>query len=280
VLWLDVVVSEKFERFKEYISDVGRDGVVVAFSGGVDSSTLAAVCYMVLGERAVAVVARSPVIASEELLIAKRVAAEIGISLYVVETTELSDSFFCANSENRCYFCKKGLIARLKQFAGKLGFRVVFEGTNFSDLSGHRPGFRAVQESLDVYSPWVVNGFSKDEIRQLARHLGLSVYAKPSLACLASRIPFNQEITLEKLVRVDNAERVIREISGVVQVRVRDHDGLARIEVPKVEFSLFCKLEVWDQIVDVLLKLGFKYVTFDLQGYVSGSMLKAVSGDL
>ncbi|MDR2707395.1 MAG: ATP-dependent sacrificial sulfur transferase LarE [Nitrososphaerota archaeon] len=273
-----MVISEKFELLKEYISDVGRKGVVVAFSGGVDSSTLAAICHMVLGERAVAVFVQSPVNACEELLTAKSVAVEIGIHFYVVQADVLLDSFFTANSENRCYFCKKELIACLKQFAGQLGFKVVFEGTNFSDLSGHRPGFKAVQESLDVYSPWVENGFSKDEIRRLAEHLGLSVYDKPSLACLASRIPFNQKITLEKLVRVDSAERAIREISGVVQVRVRDHDGLARIEVSKAEFSLFCKLEVWDQIVDALLKLGFKYVTFDLQGYVSGSMFKAVDG--
>jgi len=270
------VLREKFELFKEYVSTVGGEGVVVAFSGGVDSSTLAAICHMVLGERAVAAVAQSLIHASEELLTAERVAGEIGIPFYVVQTSELSDSFFCANSENRCYFCKKELIGCLKQLAGQLGFKVVFEGTNFSDLSGHRPGFRAVEESLDVFSPWVVNKFSKDEIRQLAKYLGLSVYDKPSLACLASRISFNQQITEEKLVRVDNAERAVRAISGAVQVRVRDHDGLARIEVSRDDFALFCSVAVWDQVVVELLWLGFRYVTFDLRGYVSGSMLRAV----
>jgi uncharacterized protein len=233
---------------------------------------------MVLGEKVVAVIAQSPIHASEEMLIAKKVAAEIDIPLYTVQVNELANSAFSANSVDRCYYCKKELLVNLKQLAGKLGFKVVFEGTNYSDLDGHRPGFKAVQEAFDVFSPWVVNKFSKDEIRQVAKHLGLSIYDKPSLACLASRISFNQKITLEVLARIDSAEQVIREISGVKQVRVRDHNGLARIEVPKVEFSLFCNFVVWDKIVAVLLKLGFKYVTFDLQGYTSGSMLNAVNG--
>jgi uncharacterized protein len=268
----DVVNSEKFGRFKTYISNVGQEGVVVAFSGGVDSSTLAAVCHMVLGEKAVAVIAQSPVHTTEELINAKKVATEIGIPLYIVQTSEMSNPDFSANPENRCYFCKKNLITHLKQLADQLGFKTVFEGTNYSDLSGHRPGFRAVQESVDVCSPWVTYKFGKDEIRQLAKHLGLSNYDKPSLACLASRIAFNQEITLEKLVRIERAEAVIRAISGVAQVRVRDHDGLARIEIQKAEFQLFYSFITLDKIVDMLLKLGFKYVTFDLQGYRLGSM--------
>jgi uncharacterized protein len=273
---MDLVNSEKFEQFKNYISNVGQEGVVVAFSGGVDSSTLAAICRMVLGERAVAVIAQSPVHTIEELLNAKKVAAEIGIPLYIVQTSEMLDPDFRANTENRCYFCKKDLIMHLKQLASQLGFKIVFEGTNYGDLAGHRPGFRAVQESIDVYSPWVTCKFGKDEIRQLAKHLGLSNYDKVSLACLASRIAFSQEITQETLVRVDNAEKAIRTFSGVVQVRVRDHYGLARVEIPKAEFNLFCNFVVWDRIVAELLKLGFKYVTFDLQGYRTGSMLNTL----
>jgi uncharacterized protein len=220
-----VVDKEKFELLKGYISDVGGEGVVVAFSGGVDSSTLAAVCRMVLGEKVVAVIAQSAIYASGELFAAEKVAAEIGIPLFTVQTNELANSDFSANPENRCYYCKKDLIVCLKQLADQLGFKVVFEGTNFGDIGGHRPGFKAVEEAFDVYSPWVVNRFSKDEIRQLAKYLGLSVYDKPSLACLASRISFNQKITKELLVCVDGAEQVIRSISGVKQVRVRVHDG-------------------------------------------------------
>jgi uncharacterized protein len=270
---MTAVSSEKFEFFKKYISDVGKDGVVVAFSGGVDSSTLAAVCHMVLGEKVVAVIAQSPIHASEELLVAKRVATEIGIPLYIMQTDELSNSNFSANPENRCYYCKKNLLTNLKQLAGQLGFKVVFEGTNYSDIAGHRPGFKAVQEVSDVYSPWAVNKFSKEEIRQLAKQLSLSIYDKPSLPCLASRIPFTQKITQEKLIRIDNAEQAIRTILGVRQIRVRDHDGLARIEVPRTEFHLFCNPTIWTRITDTLLKLGFKYVTFDLQGYQTDRIL-------
>ncbi|MCL1977287.1 MAG: ATP-dependent sacrificial sulfur transferase LarE [Candidatus Bathyarchaeota archaeon] len=269
-------VNQKFELLKSYIADVGKDGVAIAFSGGVDSSTLAAVSYMVLGEKAVAVIAQSPTYSSEELQSAKKVAAEIGIKLYTIQTNELLNPHFSANPENRCYYCKKELLTSIKHLASQLGLKAVFEGTNYSDLNDHRPGFKAVQEITDVYSPWVTNKFSKDEIRQLAKQLGLSVHNKPALACLASRISFNQKITQENLTRIDHAEQVIKEISDVKQVRVRDHDGLARIEVPKTEFPLLCKLVVWDQIADALSKLGFKYVTLDLQGYKLGSMLKTL----
>jgi uncharacterized protein len=274
------VENQKFELLKRYLVDVGKEGAVIAFSGGVDSATLAAVSHMVLGENVVAVSAQSPIHSSEELFNAKSVAAEIGIAFYTVQTNELSNSAFSANPENRCYYCKKEMLITLKQLAGQLGFKAVFEGTNYSDLVGHRPGFKAVQETFDVYSPWVVNRFGKGEIRQLAKHLGLSIYDKPSLACLASRVSFNQKITQEKLVRIDSAEQAIRAISGVRQVRVRDHDGLARIEVSQADFSFFCSLVIWDKIAGALSKLGFRYVTFDLQGYRSGSMLNGFSSEL
>jgi uncharacterized protein len=160
--------------------------------------------------------------------------------------------------------------------ANQLGFKIIFEGTNYSDLNSHRPGFKAIQEISEVFNPWIANKFTKDEIRQLAKQLGLSIYDKPSLACLASRISFNQKITQEKLIRIDHAEQMVKAILGVKQVRVRDHDGLARIEVQKTDFFLLNKMTVWDQISFSLLKLGFKYVTLDLQGYQSGSMLKTI----
>ncbi len=137
----------KYEELKQFIKEKGKDGVVIAFSGGVDSATLAAVCYNILGEKAVAVTAKSPTYTSEELEDAKKVAGEIGIKLYVVETNELADENFSKNPENRCYYCKKELLNRLAECAANLGFKAVFEGTNFSDLDGHRPGFRAVKEA-------------------------------------------------------------------------------------------------------------------------------------
>ena len=269
-------LSCKLEGLKAFIREKGRDGVVIAFSGGVDSSTLAAVSHEVLGEKAVAVIAQSPTYTSEELRDAKKIAKDIGIKLYVIETNELTNEDFSRNPENRCYFCKKELLQCLIDFARELGFKAVFEGTNFSDLKDHRPGFKAVQEAEGVYSPWMINKFSKDEIRQVAKTMGLSVHDKPALACLASRIPFNEKITAEKLSRIDKAEQAVKAITGVKQIRVRDHNGLARIEVGKAERALFCNVDVLDRVAEDLKKLGFKYVTVDLEGYRSGSMLKTL----
>jgi pyridinium-3,5-biscarboxylic acid mononucleotide sulfurtransferase len=268
--------NTKFKQLKQFIREKGKDGVAIAFSGGVDSSTLAAVSHEVLGEKAVAVIAQSPTYTSEELKDAKQVAKDIGIKLYVIETNELSNENFSKNPENRCYYCKKELLECLLDFGHELGFKAVFEGTNFSDLNDHRPGFKAVQEASNVYSPWMVNKFSKDEIRQVAKTMGLSVHDKPALACLASRIPFNEKITAEKLSRIDKAEQAIKAITGVRQIRVRDHNGLARIEVGKAERALFCRVDVLDRVAEDLKKLGFKYVTVDLEGYRPGSMLKTL----
>jgi uncharacterized protein len=269
-------LNSRLEELKCFIKEKGKDGVVIAFSGGVDSSTLAAVAHEVLGERAVAVTAQSPTYTTEELKDAKKIAADIGIKLYVAETNELENPDFNKNPENRCYYCKKELLQTLVEFAHKLGFKAVFEGTNFSDLSDHRPGFKAVQEVKGVFSPWKVNGFTKDEIRQVAKRMGLSVHDKPALACLASRIPFNEKITAEKLSRIDRAEQAIKEILPVKQLRVRDHNGLARIEIPKEQRELFFDASVLDRVVLALKDLGFKYVTFDLEGFRSGSMLKTL----
>jgi uncharacterized protein len=271
--------NPKLEKLKEFIAEKGKDGAVVAFSGGVDSSTLAAITYQVLGNKSVAVIAKSPTYTTEELKDAKRIAKDIGIKFYIVETNELNNPDFAKNPENRCYYCKKELLLTLLDFAHKLGLKAIFEGTNYSDLNDHRPGFKAVKEVKDVYSPWKANEFSKDEIRQLSKQLGLSVHDKPALACLASRIPFNQKITAERLHRIEKAEQAIKQILQVTQLRVRDHNGLARIEISKNQIKLFSDAEAMEKVVKALRCLGFKYVTLDLEGFQSGSMLRTLEMD-
>jgi uncharacterized protein len=266
-------LDDKYEVLKRFIEEKGKDGAVIAFSGGVDSATLAAVSHNSLSDKAVAVTAESPTYTPEELTDAKKLAREIGIKLIIVETNELSDENFSENPENRCYYCKKALLLRLRQVAEELGFKAVFEGTNFSDLTEHRPGFKAVKELEGVYSPWVEAEFTKQEIRAFAGRLGLSVQSKPPLACLASRIPFHERITAEKLKRINAAEQTVREIAGAQQVRVRDHNGLARIEIGKDERALLCSVDALDRIGDALKKMGFKYVAVDAEGYRTGSMM-------
>jgi len=260
-------LGEKIRRLEEFIAERGRWGVLIALSGGVDSSTLAALCRRVLGDRAVAATCVSPQYPAEEVEEAKRVAEEIGIRHVLIEVNVLEDEEFVKNSEDRCYYCKRAMIRGLKRLACEMGLKAVFEGTNISDLEGHRPGFRAILEEDGVYSPWVELGFTKMEVREVAKQMGLSVYDKPESACLASRIPFGQKITPERLRRIEAAEGVIKRLSGARQVRVRDHGELARIEVDRREMGKLLKVDLMDMIAEELKRLGFKYITLDLEGY-------------
>jgi uncharacterized protein len=271
---LDEALRKRYEKLKLFIKDKGKNGAIIAFSGGVDSSTLAAISFDVLRDKAAAVTATSPTYPHEELDEAKKVAKEIGIKHYVVQTNELSDEDFACNPQNRCYYCKRELLDVFREFADKLGFKAIFEGTNLSDLVGHRPGFKAVEEREYVFSPWVETKFTKEEIRKLARELGLSIHDKPASPCLASRIPYGERITEERLERIESAEKAIREIIEVKELRVRDHGSIARIEVGKDERHLLFDTKKMDMIAGRLRKLGYKFVTMDLEGYRTGSLLK------
>lgn len=246
----------------------GKKSVLVAFSGGVDSSVLCGLAFMALGKKAIAVTADSQTLAPGELEHAKAVADEIGIAHKIIFYNELEEPFFSKNPVNRCYHCKKGLIRELKKIAKELDIETIVEGTNISDLKGHRPGHQALIEE-GVYAPFVEFKVTKDEIRQIARKLGLSTSNKPSTACLSSRFPYGQTITMEGLKRVGEAETFLHSL-GFDVVRVRDHTGIARIEVIPDEIARLIELK--NTISIEFKKLGFSYVTLDLMGFRSGSM--------
>ncbi len=261
-----MLIEQKMQSIEKALEE--RGSVLVALSGGVDSSVLAALAYRVLGDKAIAVTADSQTLAPGELEYAKGVAKEIGIRHIVISYDELGEPEFVNNPINRCYYCKKGLMRELKKLAAQHDINTILEGTNISDLKMHRPGHRAVVEE-NVYNPFVEFKVTKDEIRRMARKLGLSTAEKPSMACLSSRFPYGQRITLEALKRVGDAEAYLRR-AGFSIVRVRDHGGIARIELKPDEMARF--MEIREDVALEFKRLGFSYVTLDLMGFRSGSM--------
>lgn len=262
-------IAEKLSGAREDLA--ARDGVLVAFSGGVDSSVVAALAHEALGENAVACTAKSETLPTEELADAKQVAREIGVRHEIVEFSELDDPAFVENDDDRCYHCRTMRLGKMYETARELGIETVCDGTNASDPGeGHRPGLEAVEE-LEVFSPLLANDFEKSEVREAADHYGLSVADKPSMACLSSRIPTGLDVTETRLTRIEKAERLLR-TWGFEQFRVRDHDGLARIEVGSDELDRALDPEFIRAAREHLTELGFDHVTLDLHGYETGSV--------
>ena len=263
------MVEAKLGAAREALAD--RDGVLVAFSGGVDSGVVAALAHDALGADAVACTARSETLPEAELTAARRVADEIGIRHETVTFSELDSEAFVANDDRRCYHCRSMRLGAMFDRARELGLGTVCDGTNASDPGeGHRPGLQAVEE-LDVHSPLLAHGLTKPEVREVARHYGLSVADKPSMACLSSRIPTGTEVTEKRLSRIEEAERLLR-TWGFEQFRVRDHDGLARIEVGSDELEAALDPEFARAAREHIGALGFDHVTLDLGGYRTGSV--------
>jgi len=266
--------ERKYEDLKDHLKSMGR--VLVAFSGGVDSTFLLKVASDVLGNNVLAVIASSETYPEREQKEALRLAEDLKVRYKLIRTKELDDPEFRDNPPERCYFCKKELFSRLKEIAAGENIPHVCDGSNFEDTFDFRPGTKAAAE-LGVHSPLKEAGLDKSEIRILSKKLGLPTWDKPAMACLSSRFPYFTRIEKESLRQIDAAEEFLKS-KGFTQLRVRHHDRIARIEIPPQDFPRIVEEGMRNAIVENLKKLGYLYVTIDLAGYRTGSMNEPILG--
>ena len=258
-------MDKKFQNLQKYLKTLDRQGICLAFSGGVDSVLL---LYLIKDLNSAAVTFKSEIQTDEEIDFARNFCAKIGVSHTVIEISALDNPKINHNPKNRCYHCKYTLFSKLKDFALQNNFGHIIDGTNFDDLGVYRPGLKALEE-LQIISPFVKFEITKPEIREFARQLGLEIFNKPSSPCIATRFPYDTDLSENDIIMVKSAEKTLKEC-GFAACRVRKHNNIARIEIPIVEFTKF--LNKRTKILTSLKTLGFSYVTLDISGLQSGSM--------
>jgi uncharacterized protein len=264
---------EKLNNLKKILTEMKK--VLIAYSGGVDSTFLLKVATEVLGNNVVAVTALSETYPEDEIKEARKIAKEIGVKHIIIRTEELKNPEFSENPPERCYYCKKELFSKLKEIAKKEKIEFVLDGSNYDDLDDYRPGLKAVQE-FGIRSPLREAKLTKADIRQLSKKMKLQTWDKPALACLASRFPPYVKITEEDLKRIDKAENFIKSL-GFKQIRLRHHYPIARLEFSLEDFPRILNKKNRDAIVRKLKELGYLYVTLDLEGYKTGSLNKLIN---